>query len=332
MDHEGDELFEQFIRASAPAKLNLRLKIVGRRSDDYHLLSMLNSTIDLVDTLEVRFRPERGVRLSVSGTLADEVLAGLSQTSDNLVVRAAEAFADRWLPELGLDIHLVKRIPIGAGLGGGSSDAGTLLKILRDQVLHSSELMARFKVSQGEVRKEISAIALELGADVPYFLEGGLAWVQGIGEDVRPIPEEGLRGKPGVLLVPPDQQETTAVYGEYRFRNPTIANEDDQFVELFVAELGSLPAEDRYDQLLSGVENDLESVVCARSPLTARALESVRGVSGVVASITGSGSGILALPRSIGQDGLAALERVWEAAGALDAQRFRIRLLEDAKE
>ncbi len=149
----------------APAKLNLCLHIVGRRADGYHLLQSALQFVDLCDELRFHERP--------TGTI--ERIAGPAEipAESDIVVKAARALATgRDVP--GVGIELLKRIPVQGGLGGGSSDAATVLVALNElwQLRLSSDELAR--------------IALTLGADVPFFVRGSAAWAEGVGERLTP--------------------------------------------------------------------------------------------------------------------------------------------------
>jgi 4-diphosphocytidyl-2-C-methyl-D-erythritol kinase len=155
----------------APAKLNLFLHVTGRRDDGYHLLQSVFQLIDLADVLHFDLRDDGAiVRVTeVPGVPAD----------DDLIVRAARLLADaaaaRGLRTGGADIAIDKQIPMGGGLGGGSSDAATTLIALN----HLWQT--------GLARSELMALGLQLGADVPFFLLGENAFVEGIGEQLTPV-------------------------------------------------------------------------------------------------------------------------------------------------
>jgi len=151
---------------AAPAKLNLFLHVVGRRADGYHLLQSVFVLIDWVDTLHVERRSDAALRRH---DLADPLPA------DDLCLRAARALQQATGTTLGADIHVLKRVPAGAGLGGGSSDAATtLLALNRLWDLHWPP-------------ERLEALALTLGADVPFFVHGRNAFVQGVGEQITPV-------------------------------------------------------------------------------------------------------------------------------------------------
>ena len=154
------------LELSAPAKLNLFLHIVGRRTDGYHELQSVFVLIDLCDT--IRFTPNQSGQIIRSGDI-------IGAPEKDLCVRAAKLLQQKTNTSFGVEINVTKRIPAGAGLGGGSSDAATTLMALN----HLWDL----KLS----RDTLIGIATQLGADVPFFLLGTNAWVEGIGEKLTPI-------------------------------------------------------------------------------------------------------------------------------------------------
>lgn len=186
-----------------PAKINLGLRLTGRRADGYHLLESVFVPIDLYDTLEIAWRegPD-ATALEVEIDPAAGLPAALADVAGgpgNLVHRAALAFRAASGLEGQLQLHLRKAIPAGAGLGGGSSDAAAVLRLL------SAEWGAR-----GPDRKHLSEIALGLGADVPFFLAPGPAWVTGIGEQIEPL--EDLPSLDLVIANPGISVATAEVY------------------------------------------------------------------------------------------------------------------------
>lgn len=178
---------------AAPAKLNLFLHIVGRRDDGYHLLQSAFVLIDWCDRLHFELRPD--------GLISREDL-GSPLPADDLVVRAAQALKHATACPFGAHIGVLKRIPTQAGLGGGSSDAATcLLALNRLWRLHLD-------------RQALAAIGLRLGADVPFFIGGRNAWVQGIGEQLQAI---NIPASWYLVAKPPQGLPTAAI-----FAHPTL--------------------------------------------------------------------------------------------------------------
>jgi 4-diphosphocytidyl-2-C-methyl-D-erythritol kinase len=188
------------LRAEAPAKINRELRVGGRRPDGYHELLSRFASIELSDALEVE--PADTLELEVSGL-------PISGGGENLVVRAAKRLARELGVEPRARIRLEKRIPAGAGLGGGSSDAACALRLLAG--LWGADL----------ADDALARLALDLGSDVPYFLVGGEANVSGRGEVIAPLPEPpgGAAGGASpvelLLLFPPFPISTRDAFDAY---------------------------------------------------------------------------------------------------------------------
>lgn len=173
----------------APAKLNLFLHVVGRRPDGYHLLQTLFRFLDYGDTLAIEPRRDGVIALA-------RPLPGVPVESD-LCHRAATLLRDHAGCRLGADIALTKRLPMGGGLGGGSSDAATVLMALNR--LWGLDLP----------RQELQSLGLRLGADVPVFVFGRSAFAEGVGERLQPV---ALPPASYVVLIPPVQVATAAIF------------------------------------------------------------------------------------------------------------------------
>lgn len=170
------------VRIDAPAKLTVSLRVVGRRPDGYHLIDAEMVTLTLADTLELR----EGDGLEVTTAPGAPPTAAVAAGADNLVARALAVVGRR------ARVRLVKRIPAGGGLGGGSADAAAVLRW---------------------AGVTDPAVAVRLGADVPFCVVGGRARVRGVGEIVEPL--EPRPGEPWTLLVPPVPVPTAAVYAAW---------------------------------------------------------------------------------------------------------------------
>jgi 4-diphosphocytidyl-2-C-methyl-D-erythritol kinase len=234
----------------APAKLNLFLHVVGRRPDGYHLLQTAFQFIDLCDDLRF-WRRAPGVIERVGA------VPGVP-AEDDLSLRAAGLLASRLRGNPGVAIELRKRIPLQGGLGGGSSDAATVLVALNE--LWGGGL------SSGQ----LAELGLALGADVPVFVEGRAAWAEGVGERLVPLdlPE------PVYLLVRPDAAVGTAEV----FRDPELTRDT--------------PVIKIRDFLTTGGRNDCETVVRRRFPAVAEALDWLGQFA--PARLTGTGSCVFA--------------------------------------
>jgi 4-diphosphocytidyl-2-C-methyl-D-erythritol kinase len=196
------------VLALAPAKLNLTFEVLAKRDDGYHEIETLMVPIGLYDVLTFEPRPSDRLRLNCRWAGAPDRSApvahraGLPPESQNLAFRAAEALRARAGVRLGAELTLVKRIPMAAGLGGGSSDAAAAL------------VAGNLAWNLGLSPAELSALAAGLGSDVPFFLGRGAAVCRGRGEQVTPV--AGLRGLPVVVVHPPHGLSTAAVYARCR--------------------------------------------------------------------------------------------------------------------
>lgn len=187
---------ERYLTLKAPAKVNLFLNVLGERPDGYHEIETIFLAITLFDTISLIESQKEGICIE-----CDEPCLPLDD--DNMVYRAARTFSNYTHLSRGLVIKIKKRIPIGSGLGGGSSDAATTLVGLNK--LWDTDLK----------REDLLAIARDLGADVPFFIFGGTAIGRGIGDELIPIktPEINL-----VLITPKFSVSTAKVYDNLKFR------------------------------------------------------------------------------------------------------------------
>jgi 4-diphosphocytidyl-2-C-methyl-D-erythritol kinase len=246
---------------AAPAKLNLFLHITGRRADGYHLLQSVFMLIDWCDTLHVELRADGQISRCDVGADSDMVLP-----DNDLTVRAATALQQACGTSLGAHISLEKRIPSQAGMGGGSSDAASCLLAL--QRLWGVRLP----------RHELLALALQLGADVPFFLSGGHAWVEGVGELITPIT---LPPADFLVVKPPLGLSTPAI-----FSSPALKRDSETATLLGFA--ANNPA-----QIFRFGHNDLQPVAQELCPQIAQSIDwlSAQQLEG---RMTGSGSAVFA--------------------------------------
>lgn len=220
----------------APAKLNLFLHVVGRRLDGYHLLQSVFVLIDWCDTLHFERRGD--------GRLQRHDL-GPALPADDLSLRAARMLQQASGTSFGADVSVLKQVPWGAGLGGGSSDAAsTLLALNRLWGLHWP-------------RARLQPLALALGADVPFFIGGHNAFVEGIGEQLTPLPTD-LTLPPGYAVVKPAESIATAAI----FGSPCLVRDTEPAIVM------SFLAEARAAQSLAAGfgKNDLQAPAEAACP------------------------------------------------------------------
>ena len=242
----------------APAKLNLFLHVVGRRDDGYHLLQSVFMLIDWSDTLHFEVRDNGGIS-------RDDIGAALPQ--EDMVVRAARALQQACGTSAGVHIQLEKRIPLQSGMGGGSSDAASCLLALNR--LWGLELSLA----------QLEEIGLGLGADVPFFLRGRNAWVEGVGDRILPIDLPAARF---AVAKPPQGLDTARIFSDPQLKRdsaPAIisgfaANRDGDFPSGFG-------------------HNDLQPVAQRLCPGVTQALQWL-GDQGLEARMTGSGSAVFA--------------------------------------
>lgn len=242
----------------APAKLNLFLHVVGRRDDGYHLLQSVFRLIDLCDELRFAPRGDGEVRRPEGPT-------GVAESED-LAVRAARALQAASGSRAGVDISVRKRIPMGGGLGGGSSDAATTLAVLNR--LWGLDF----------AHERLAEIGVRLGADVPFFLGGSNAFVEGIGERLTPI---ALPAAWYVVVVPPVAVPTRDVFAASDLTRSTPA-----------VKIQGFPAGYERTGLAGYGRNDLEPVVIRRYLEVQRALEWLQGHG--AARMSGSGACVFA--------------------------------------
>ena len=237
----------------APAKLNLFLHVVGRRQDGYHLLQTLFRFIDLNDTLHFSLRDDGVVHRT-------NVIEGVPEAQD-LCVRAAYLLKSETGCPMGVDISVEKRIPMGGGLGGGSSDA-------------ASTLIALNRLwSLGLSRERLMQLGLKLGADVPVFVFGENAFAEGVGEELQAYP---LSDAWYVVLFPPVQVPTTHVFAHPELTRDTL----------------SITMRALAKQQKRQFRNDLQSVVCGLYPEVANHIAWLGNFG--EAQMTGSGACVFA--------------------------------------
>ncbi len=244
-----------FLGLPAPAKLNLFLHVLGRRSDGYHELQSVFVPIDLADTLDFELREDGSIERS--GDV-------IGEAEHDLALRAARLLQKESATPLGASIHVEKRIPAGSGMGGGSSDAATVLIALNR--------LWRL----GWPRARLAALGQQLGADVPFFIGPGPAFVEGIGERLTPVdfaPAWFAVVKPQVAVA---TAEIFADPGLTRDTKVTI-------ISAFSAGLAQFP------HALFGA-NDLEAVVRRRVPEVDAALTLLSRFG--AARMTGSGAAV----------------------------------------
>lgn len=235
----------------SPAKLNLFLHITGRRPDGYHTLQTLFQLLNYGDTLD--FTPRSDDQLTLAPALPGVPL------EDNLIIRAARLLQAHAKQPAGVDIHLQKRLPMGGGIGGGSSNAATTLVALN----HLWQC--------GLSQSQLQALGLQLGADVPVFIFAQTAWAEGVGENLQAIemPQNWF------LVVQPDCHVSTAqIFSNKRLTRDTLAIKVAAFLE-------------------RGAKNDCQGLVRELYPEVNQALSWFEQ-EGIHAQMTGTGACVFA--------------------------------------
>ncbi len=243
----------------APAKINLFLDILRKRPDGYHDLGTAFQTIDAGDTLEASLRKDTSITLSYNAKQDYPV-------ESDLVYKAAHLLQSTYDVKMGVDLYLTKTMPIGAGLGGGSADAAAALRLLNR--LWGLSLSA----------KELESLGLHLGADVPFLVEGGLSFAEGIGERLTPMPPLTLSNSLILLIATPQcAVPTKAAYAGVK-----------------------LSGEDRWNQWKSNyvstaipeLYNKFEESVLPQFPLIADMKKDFLAYGAIASLMSGSGSSV----------------------------------------
>lgn len=243
----------------AQGKVNLRLKVLAREASGYHQLESLFLRIDLADT----------VRVETGGSARELHCPDVDLPKErNLAFRAAVAFADATGWPTGFKISVEKRIPQGGGLGGGSADAGAVLRVLN--ALAPKPL----------ADDALLTLALRLGADVP-FLTLDVPYALGWGRGERLLALPPLPAREAILAFAPFGVETKQAFGWYAASAPDVPNAPPPF---------SLDLLDRWDQVMALAENDLEDVVARQHPEIAQSVGALAAAGARIARMSGSGS------------------------------------------
>jgi 4-diphosphocytidyl-2-C-methyl-D-erythritol kinase len=287
----------------APAKINLHLEVLGLRPDGYHELAMVMQSLDLCDRLELSNRADGQIQLSCDDPT-------LPIDGDNLIVRAAHRLRSYvGLPELGAELRLEKRIPVGAGLAGGSSDAAAALVGL-DTI---------WGLNLGST--VLHGLAAELGSDVPFCLEGGTRLCFGRGERLEPVALEGPLPLAVLLVKHPQVSVSTPwAYGRCREQRGDFYLQDEVDFEerRQLLRRGPLLAALRGGAALPPLRNDLQAVVAAEVENVRNGLDLISRAEGALAvAMSGSGPSLFALFPEMGaaRQALEGLAEPLSAAG-----------------
>lgn len=268
----------QRVRVPAFGKLNLSLLVLHKRADGYHELRTLFQTIALRDTLEITFERARRSRVTVE--------SNIEIPGENLIVRAASAVLEELEITARVECRLEKRIPMGGGLGGGSSDAAAVLLAL--PVLAGRAVRA----------ERLGEIGLELGSDVPFFLEGGTALGLGRGEELYTLPD--LPGQPALLACSGIHVSTGEAFAALNrapgglLTSPLHHNRMKRFQSL----VAGVVCPESASAWMRLSENDFEAAVFARLPELANLRQLLMDRGALLARMSGSGSTMFGLFQS----------------------------------
>jgi 4-diphosphocytidyl-2-C-methyl-D-erythritol kinase len=264
-------------RLRALAKINLGLRVLPKRADGFHELRTVFQTISLADTLDIEFEPSRRTAIEI---------AGCDNIPDNLIARAARAALDAMKLTGKVRFHLTKRIPMGSGLGGGSSDAAAVLLAL--PVLAGRELALQ----------ELVALGAQLGSDVPFFFLGGTALGLGRGTELYPLPE--MPAEPLVLLAPAIHVSTAEAYlalgREFSSPRSGLTSDVEQnMIDSFQSRFWLAGAGLSTGGPTGVLGNDFEDVVFDRHPELRVLKRKLLRLGARAAMMTGSGSALFGI-------------------------------------
>ncbi len=271
------------LTVAVPAKINIHLQILGARSDNHHEVWTLYQSIDLFDEISVGDGTDGTLSLVV------EPAGAAPGGGDNLVLRAASVLSECTGVRRGAEILLRKRIPVGAGLGGGSADAAAVLVALNR--LWGLDVSAT----------ELVDLAARVGSDVAFFLHGGFALGRGRGDEIDPLPD--LHPFAVVIAVPPIEVSTALAYAEAGRR--LTSRGPDATVEAFVA--GHRESGDGAPPW-SALFNEFEGVVTERWPEIGQIVRTLRATGTLHAAVTGSGAAVFGIYADLSAARRAATE------------------------
>lgn len=282
-------------KQKAYAKINLGLDVLGRRPDGYHEVKMIMQTVDICDDLTFEKREEPGIGLQIEG-------AELPADEDNLVYRAAALLMEKRQPQEGVSITLKKRIPIAAGMAGGSADAAAAMRGLN----------ALFEM--GYSTEELKEFGVTLGADIPYCIQGGTMLSEGIGEILTPLSEPPACHL--VIAKPAIDVSTAFVYGHLQADRLSFHPDIDGMAAALAA--GDLKG------ITDRMGNVLETVTVKAYPVIDRLKRIMCGLGAENALMSGSGPTVfgICLERETAEKIAAAIKRE-EPASAVFVTRMR---------
>ena len=253
------------MKIKAYAKINISLDIVGKReSDGYHLLKMIMQNIDLYDEISIE-KQKKDITISCNKSY-------VPTDSRNLAYKAASLFKETYNIEDGVHIDIVKNIPVSAGLAGGSTDAAAVLKLMNKI----------FKVNASN--KELMALGLKLGADIPYCINGGTALCEGIGEKITTLAP--FKDKILVLVKPSFGVSTKEVYKAFNLDRVRVHPKTENLIEAM--------EQDNLYYVANNMKNLLENVTLRKHNILIKIKEDMNRYGAVGSMMSGSGPSVFA--------------------------------------
>lgn len=253
------------MKIKAYAKINISLDIVGKReSDGYHLLRMIMQNIDLYDEISID-KQAQGINLSCNKSY-------VPTDCRNLAYKAAMLFKERYDIKEGVNINIVKNIPVSAGLAGGSTDGAAVLKLMNKL----------FEVNASD--EELMEIGLQLGADIPYCIKGGTALCEGIGEKITQL--KPFKDKIIVLVKPGFGVSTKEVYKAFDLNKAKIHPRTENLIEAM--------ANDDIEYVANNMKNLLENVTLRKHNILIRIKEEMLRCGAIGSMMSGSGPSVFA--------------------------------------
>ncbi len=282
------------------AKINLFLRITGRRADGYHELDSIFVPVSVSDRITIEVRPA-----STSSITLRCNIASLGDPKTNLAARAARAFVEEFGVSADVMIDLAKTIPAGAGLGGGSSDAGTVLRML-------TAMTSSMLGNPDDIHARLEKIAVGLGADVPFFLNPRPSRVTGIGEQIKPI--DGFPMLHLVIAVPPIEVPTASVFKALKRESWSGAASAGNIEEILHRKIAA-----------RHLMNDLEAPAMHLYPQIAKLKALLEECGAMAASMSGSGGSVFGIfdDQEAAERGAASMRR-----RAPEAQVFAAKTLD----
>lgn len=270
------------------AKINLGLKVLYKRPDRFHEIATLFQTISLADAIRIEATPAATTRIE---TTSDVEIPG-----ENLATRAARLWLDHHRTTAHVEIHIEKRIPMGGGLAGGSTDAAAVL------------LALPALLNQPDSQSTLQTLAAQLGSDLPFFLVGGMAEASGRGEILDPLPD--LEPLHGVLIAPGLHVSTPDAYRNLSrpFETELTPESQVEIIKRFRALVRSVREDQPPAVWAADCENDFEPVAFKQHPVLISYLEKITATGALLARMSGSGSTLFGLYETA------------EAAAAAEAQ------------